>query len=326
MNSPIRVRHIRSQPPRVWGARNAIWPNFDIESSARCIPRYLSRLHLRGTLYDLKVMSDLVFNPPELLQPVVDIARRAGAEILDVYSSDRVAKTLKADESPLTLADLRAHRLIVEALGKLTPQMPVLSEEGSQVPYEERSSWSKYWLVDPLDGTKEFLSRNGEFTVNIALIEGHTPVLGVVHVPARDLTYWGATQQGSWRQVGRQPAQQIRVQPQSSSPVRIVGSKSHRGDSLDAFLARVGPHELIPVGSSLKLCMVAEGSADVYPRLGPTSEWDTAAAQAVVLGAGGVVAQLTGQPLDYNAKESLLNPFFVVYADRRRDWLQLLQS
>jgi len=262
----------------------------------------------------------------ELLGQVVSIARRAGAEILDVYSSDTIAKTLKADESPLTLADLRAHHLIVESLGHLTPKLPVLSEEDAQVPYAERSKWSQYWLVDPLDGTKEFLSRNGEFTVNIALIVGHAPVLGVVHVPVRDLTYWGSTQLGSWRQLGQQAPQQIRVAPRASSPVRIVGSKSHRGDSLDAFLARVGDHELVPVGSSLKLCMVAEGAADVYPRLGPTSEWDTAAAQAVVLGAGGVVMQLTGQPLDYNAKESVLNPFFVVYGDRERDWLALLSQ
>jgi 3'(2'), 5'-bisphosphate nucleotidase len=260
-----------------------------------------------------------------LLVQIVAIARRAGIEILDVYSSGDFGKTTKADESPLTLADLRAHRLIVDALGELKPRLPVLSEEDAQVSFEERSSWSRYWLVDPLDGTKEFLSRNGEFTVNIALIVGHAPVLGVVHVPARDLTYWGSAQLGSWRQQGQQPPQRIQAQSRALSPVRVVGSKSHRGDSLDGFLARVGEHELIPVGSSLKLCMVAEGSADVYPRLGPTSEWDTAAAQAVVLGAGGVVVQLTGEPLNCNAKESLLNPSFVVYADRQRDWLALLR-
>ncbi|MDY0065653.1 MAG: 3'(2'),5'-bisphosphate nucleotidase CysQ [Steroidobacteraceae bacterium] len=261
-----------------------------------------------------------------LLERVVGIARSAGAEILEVYASQDAGASTKADDSPLTLADLRAHRVIVEALQALTPQIPVLSEESAEMlPYAERSRWRRYWLVDPLDGTKEFLSRNGEFTVNIALIEGHAPALGVVHVPVRDATYSGLPGIGAWRRRGGGEAERIHVRQHASSPVRVVGSKSHRGDSLDGFLARLGPHELVPVGSSLKFCMVAEGEADVYPRLGPTSEWDTAAAQAVVCAAGGVVVTLDGQPLSYNAKPEILNPHFVVYADRGRDWLALLQ-
>ena len=262
--------------------------------------------------------------PQALVGRVVDIARRAGEEILDVYASGEAAVTSKADRSPLTLADLRSHRLIIEALRSLTPDTPVLSEESAQTSYSERLGWSCYWLVDPLDGTKEFVSRNGEFTVNIALIEGHAPALGVVHVPARDTTYWGLPGIGAWRQAAAAPVQQIQVQRRAASPVRVVGSKSHRGDSLDGFLARLGPHELVPVGSSLKFCMVAEGAADIYPRLGPTCEWDTGAAQAVVVAAGGAVVQLTGAPLDYNAKADLLNPSFLVYADPDRDWIALV--
>lgn len=260
-----------------------------------------------------------------LLDKVTTIARAAGGEILEVYGSGEITATLKSDESPLTVADLRAHRLIVDALAQLTPQIPILSEEAAATPFSERSRWARYWLVDPLDGTKEFLSRNGQFTVNIALIEAHAPVLGVVHVPVREVSYQGLPGIGAWRLRGGESAQTIRVSSHSASPLRVVGSRSHRGDSLDGFLARVGPHELLPVGSSLKFCMIAEGAADVYPRLGPTSEWDTAAAHAVVLGAGGTVTALDGAALQYNTRDGLLNPFFVVSGPRDRDWLALLR-
>jgi 3'(2'), 5'-bisphosphate nucleotidase len=261
-----------------------------------------------------------------MLERVIQIARAAGGEILEVYASGTTLAREKDDRSPLTEADLRSHRLIERALRELDPQMPVLSEESAAVPYEIRRTWSRYWLVDPLDGTKEFLSRNGEFTVNIARIEDHAPTLGVVHVPARDVTYWGLPGRGAWRSVGTAPPVEIRARASAASPVRVVGSRSHRGDSLDAFLARVGECELVPVGSSLKFCMIAEGGADLYPRLGPTSEWDTAAAQAVVEGAGGAVVKLDGETLRYNTKADLLNPHFFVYADRSRDWLALLRG
>jgi 3'(2'), 5'-bisphosphate nucleotidase len=261
----------------------------------------------------------------ELLACVADIARQAGREILEVYASGAVDATAKADESPLTAADLRAHRLIVQRLAELTPAIPVLSEEAAHTPFAERCRWPRYWLVDPLDGTREFLSRNGQFTVNIALIEGHAPVLGVVHVPVTDSSYLGWPGEGAWRQRAAATAEAIRVAAQAAAPLRVVGSRSHRGDSLDAFLARVGAHELLAIGSSLKFCLVAEGSADVYPRLGPTSEWDTAAAHAVVTAAGGTVSRLDGTPLQYNTRAELLNPYFVAYGPKDRDWLALLR-
>jgi 3'(2'), 5'-bisphosphate nucleotidase len=260
----------------------------------------------------------------QLLAAVTDIARRAGQEILEVYGAGEILATAKADDSPLTVADLRAHRLIEDALHALTPDIPVLSEEAADTPYSERSRWQRYWLVDPLDGTRAFIWRNGQFTVNIALIEGHAPVLGVVHVPVRDTSYQGIPGEGAWRAQAGEARVAIRVSAASASPVRVVGSRSHRGDSLDAFLARLGAHELVPVGSSLKFCMVAEAAADVYPRLGPTSEWDTAAAQAVVEGAGGAVRTLEGAVLRYNTRAELLNPFFLVSGPTDHDWLALL--
>lgn len=261
---------------------------------------------------------------PELRDAIVGIARRAGDAILEVYRSADFGETRKADDSPLTLADLRSHQIIVEALAALTPSVPILSEEAADVSFEDRSRWACHWLVDPLDGTKEFLARNGEFTVNIALVAHHAPVLGVVGVPARDTIYTGLEGAGATRISGHEPAVPIQVQVPAAACARVVGSRSHRGDSLDAFLARLGPHELVPTGSALKFCVVAEGGADVYPRLGPTSEWDTAAAQAVLCAAGGAVVTTDGAPLRYNTKPELLNPFFIAYGDRGRDWVGLL--
>jgi 3'(2'), 5'-bisphosphate nucleotidase len=187
-----------------------------------------------------------------LIVGVLDIARRAGAEILDVYRTRDRLQTAKADSSPLTLADLRSHRLIVRALGELTPDVPVLSEEGAAIAFAERATWRQHWLVDPLDGTKEFLSGNGEFTVNIALISAHEPQLGVVYIPVLDTMYWGGPGLGAWRSKGAAEPVAIRVRRHAVAPVRVVGSRSHRGDSLEGFLSRVGPHEFLPFGSSLK--------------------------------------------------------------------------
>jgi 3'(2'), 5'-bisphosphate nucleotidase len=263
---------------------------------------------------------------PELLARVADIARRAAREILEVYQSGEFAASVKANSSPLTAADLRAHRLILQSLNALTPGLPVLSEESAVSSFAERSRWGRYWLVDPLDGTREFLARNGQFTVNIALIDAHAPALGVVHVPVTDTAYQGLPGTGAWRQDAGGVCREIRVSSRSAAPVRVVGSRSHAGDSLAAFLERIGPYELIRVGSALKLCMVAEGAADVYPRLGPTSEWDTAAAHAVVAAAGGVVSGLDGAALAYNTRAELLNPFFVAYGPQDHDWLALLRK
>ena len=262
--------------------------------------------------------------PAKLLDAVVGIVRRAGDAILEVYSSNDVGATLKEDDSPLTRADLAAHGLIAAALRALTPAVPVLSEEAATIPFAERRRWPAYWLVDPLDGTREFLARNGEFTVNVALIVGHDAALGVVGVPARAKIYSGVAGVGACVLEGGGRPRRITTQRPAATPARVVGSRSHRGDSLDGFLARVGPHELIPTGSALKFCIVAEGGADVYPRLGPTSEWDTAAAQAVLVAAGGAVVTRAGEALRYNTKADILNPHFVAYGDPGRDWLAAL--
>jgi len=174
--------------------------------------------------------------------------------------------------------------------------------------------------VDPLHGTREFISRNGEFTVNVALIRDHRPVLGVVAAPVLNLVYYGVAGHGAFVAQAGGAAQPIHVRRPAASPLVIVGSRSHRGDSLDAVLARIGAHEMRPMGSSLKFCLVAEGTADLYPRLGPTSEWDTAAAQAVVEAAGGAVTTLDGQALRYNERDTLLNPNFLAFGDASRDW------
>lgn len=259
----------------------------------------------------------------ELLEPVVTLAVEAGEKILEVYATDFDVQS-KEDDSPLTRADLASNRHIVAGLAQLTPDIPILSEEGGMPGFDVRSGWQRYWLIDPLDGTREFVNRNGEFTVNIALIENHRPVLGVVRVPVQNRTYIGCEGHGAERRVDGDAAEPIAVATAAREPARVVGSRSHRGASLDAFLDNLGDHELVPMGSSLKLCVVAEGGADVYPRLGPTSEWDTAAAQAVVEQAGGAVLEVDGTPLSYNSKEDILNPWFVVVGAADRDWLALL--
>lgn len=257
----------------------------------------------------------------KLLPAVVTIARQAGERIMTVYQTDFDVST-KEDTSPLTAADMAAHETITAGLRELTPELPILSEEAADIAYAERQTWQRYWLVDPLDGTKEFVNRNGEFTVNIALIEGDLAVLGVVLVPARQTCYFAAVGQGAFRQVDAAEAEAITVaKPDPSRALRVVGSRSHADAKLTAYVESLGEHEFIPIGSALKLCLVADGSADLYPRLGLTSEWDTAAAHCVVEQAGGHVMTLEGEPLLYNRKESLLNPFFIVYADRSRDWL-----
>ena len=256
------------------------------------------------------------------LEPVRALATEASARILEIYATgfDVVAK---ADASPLTAADLAAHHTIMAGLHHLTPEVPVLSEESAVIPFAERSQWQRYWLIDPLDGTKEFVQRNGQFTVNIALIVDHEPVLGVVQVPVTGRCYFAARGYGAFREEPGQAPQPIQVKSLlPDQPVRVVGSRSHGGPGLQQFVAALGPHQLVTIGSSLKICQVAEGAADVYPRLGPTSEWDTAAAQAIVEIAGGrVMSAETGQPLRYNTRDSLLNPHFIVYGDAGRDWL-----
>ena len=245
-----------------------------------------------------------------MLEDVVAIARRAGTAITEVYGRTDVGETTKSDASPLTDADLAANAVIVEELGGLGLSYPILSEESRAIPHTEREGWHRYWIVDPLDGTREFLKRNGEFTVNIALVEGGVPVLGVVVAPALGVAYWGARGAGAYRA------------RDNAKAMRVVASRSHAGPLLPHFLERLPTHELVSIGSSLKLCLVADGSAHLYPRFGPTSEWDVGAADAIVREAGGSVCALDGIPLRYN-KADVLNPWFVVAGRPPFPWREI---
>lgn len=255
-------------------------------------------------------------NDQQLMHEVVNLARLAGEAILPFWRAD-VAVTAKADDSPVTAADLAAHRVIADGLQALAPHIPVLSEEDCEIPLCERRAWTRWWLVDPLDGTKEFIAGSEEFTVNIALIEDGEVVFGVVSMPTNGRCYFGGRQMGAWRaEVGAasEPIQ-VRPQPPADGRFTVVASKRHSSPQQEALLgglgSAVGELELANVGSSLKFCLLAEGTADCYPRLAPTSQWDTAAAQGVLEGAGGEVIGLDGQSFRYPARESLLNDFFL---------------
>ena len=256
-----------------------------------------------------------------LLDAACKIAREAGRAILDVYGRDDFGVTRKSDNSPLTEADQVAHRIISSALAELEPALPILSEESAPADPAVRRKWQRYWLVDPLDGTKEFLKRNGEFTVNIALVEQQRAVLGAVYAPVLDRMYSGYVGLGAWRSDAGGAPKAIAVRANAASPLRVVGSRSHPSPELAAYLAGLPPYEITDMGSSLKICLVAEGVADIYPRLGPTSEWDTAAAQAILESAGGRMIDPAGRPLRYNSKDVLLNPHFLAFGDQQRDWL-----
>lgn len=260
-----------------------------------------------------------------LRDEVRSIARSAGDAILEVYG-ESFSVELKEDRSPLTEADRKSHEIIKRGLTALDPAVPILSEESPAAEVAGRRNWHRFWLVDPLDGTKEFIKRNGEFTVNIALIDGHEAVLGVVFAPAIGVEYSAVAGQGAFRSGGDGVLQAIAVRREAPATLRVVGSRSHPNPELAAYLARLEPHELKPMGSSLKICLVADGTADIYPRLGPTSEWDTAAAQAILHAAGGSMIDLKGQPLRYNSREHLLNPHFLAFGDDRRDWRAFIQN
>lgn len=254
-----------------------------------------------------------------LLDPLRALAREAGAAILEIYSRDDHDVSHKSDNSPVTAADLAAHHCIVAGLQTMTPDVPVLSEE-ALVPWSERQTWTRYWLVDPLDGTREFIQRNGDFTVNIALIDQGKAVLGAVYVPVHDVLYYGGEGIGAWKESG---GERKRIATSGLSPeqrtLRVVASRNHRGDALESWLAAVEKQypdlTLVSVGSSLKICLVAEGAADVYPRLAPTSEWDIAAAHAVLDAAGGKLVDVHYQERVYNSSDNLLNPWFLALGD-----------
>jgi 3'(2'), 5'-bisphosphate nucleotidase len=251
------------------------------------------------------------------------LAKQAGDAVMDIYKKD-FAVYDKSDSSPLTEADLASHHILVDGLKAIAPAIPVLSEESTDAEKEQRLSWSEYWLIDPLDGTKEFIKKNGEFTINVALIKDGQPVWGVVYAPAMDILYWGELGQGAFKQEGDAPAKAIQCgdNPSVKTGWRVVGSRSHQSDDFKAFMEALPEADIVAMGSSLKLCLVAEGAADLYPRLGPTSEWDTAAAHAVVLAAGGQVLEVESlKPLIYNSRpDTLLNPYFIVCKEPSEFW------
>jgi 3'(2'), 5'-bisphosphate nucleotidase len=259
----------------------------------------------------------------EWLPTVIELADAAGTEILRVYDS-AFSVTFKSDRSPLTEADLGAQRIISAGLTQLTPQIGVLGEESPPEVFSQRRAWSSLWLVDPLDGTREFVKRNGEFTVNIALVEAGEPVLGVVYAPAQGMLYAAARGAGAFRRNADGNRTPIEVCRHAPATLRILGSRSHADATLDGMLERLGPHERVSIGSALKFGLLAEGRGDLYVRRGTTCEWDTAAGQAVVLEAGGCVVDFEGRPLRYNAHDHVKNPWFIAYADRSRDWATLL--
>lgn len=264
-------------------------------------------------------------NLDALLKPVMELAREAGRRIMEIYDTDFTV-TQKDDHTPVTEADMAAHDIIMEGLTKLAPEWPILSEEAEPIPFTARAAWKHYWLVDPLDGTREFIKHSGDFTVNIALIEQHRPVLGVVYVPVSGVCYFASVNNGAFKQEGRAQPTPIHVRSCSAGQCTVVSSRPGNDCGLEDFLTKIADYQLLRVGSSLKSCMVAEGKADIYPRLGPTSEWDTAAAQCIVEEAGGQLTDTALRALRYNTKSSLLNPHFLVFGDVKHDWARFLPS
>lgn len=258
-----------------------------------------------------------------LVSRIVSIAREAGDAIMEVYGREDHGTTQKADDSPLTLADRAAHDRIVARLREEGGGFPILSEESESVPFEERARWESYWLVDPLDGTKEFIKRNGEFTVNIALIRAGRPVLGVVHTPALEETYWAAEDEGATKRAADGGERRIAVSDYREAGLRVVASRSHAGELMPRFLEALGDPPCVSKGSSLKFCLVAEGTANLYPRFGPTMEWDIAAACSIVAEAGGTVTDLEGRALGFN-KPDMHNPYFVVCGKPAYPWKPVL--
>ena len=269
--------------------------------------------------------------PANFEERLITLARDASSAILDIYETDFYVET-KTDSSPLTLADTAAHKIIVKGLRELTPDIPIISEEAVLPEFSERSKWPMYWLVDPLDGTKEFVNRNGEFTVNIALIAENVPLVGVVCVPVQDRTYVGNTSTMDARVYGAAGERQVKSRRFSEKPtdIKVVASRSHVSNELRAYLKAIDEIfsgvEMISMGSSLKLCALADAEADIYPRLGPTSEWDIAAAHAVLVAAGGQIYVSDGSPLTYNMKEDILNPNFIAVGDSSFSWAESLPA
>lgn len=264
----------------------------------------------------------------DVVPQVIAIAMAAGQEIMEVYRGDFTVE-VKGDGSPLTQADRRADELIRQRLGELDSDIPILSEESGEHDFAQRREWRRFWLVDPLDGTKEFIKRSDHFSVNIALLEGDRAVLGVVHGPVEGVSYYGVAGAGAFKVARGGEPTPIRVKKFNRQKAIMVASRSHVSAAVEAYRARLADEAeevaVTNLGSSLKMCLVAEGLADIYPRLGPTSEWDTAAAHCVLEAAGGSITTLAGAPLRYN-KASLLNPWFLAGGDREFNWSALARG
>lgn len=259
-----------------------------------------------------------------LVAPVRVIAGEASQRILTVYQRADFGITEKADRSPLTEADMAAHEALVSGLAALAPEIPILSEEDAGIDFAERSRWRELWLVDPLDGTREFIKRNDEFCINIALVREHEAVFGLILVPVSGVCYYAWRGGGAYRQRPDTAPEAIHTRPLGAGPLRVAGSRVYTGRPLQTYLDYLGQHDYLGVGSALKSCLVAEGSVDLYPRFGPTSEWDTAAAQIIVEEAGGGLTDTLMQPLRYNARSTLINPDFFVFGDPAHDWSRYL--
>ena len=261
-----------------------------------------------------------------LTHEALAIARQAGVRIVEVYAARQCEVSYKSDRTPVTAADMAAHEIILHELQQLDPVLPILSEESDPIAFEERFEWPAYWLVDPLDGTREFLRRNGEFSVNIALVANNRAIAGVIVAPVLDVAYFATRGGGAFKQVGNNAPEPIHVR---TAPALITVARSRNPTTsrrLQHFLDAIGEHDEIPMGSALKSCLVAEGAADIYARLGPTGEWDTAAAQCIVEEAGGHIRDMNSRDLRYNMRESLINPSFLVYGDEEIDWVQHLPA
>ncbi|CAH1566675.1 3'(2'),5'-bisphosphate nucleotidase CysQ [Vibrio rotiferianus] len=263
-----------------------------------------------------------------LLPQVIEIARSAGQLILDIYENKQYEAYTKSDETPVTSADIAAHKLITKQLSELTPDIPVLSEEAADISLEQRAKWDRYWLVDPLDGTQEFIARSGDFATIIALIDNNKPTMGVVYAPVSGVTYYAYSGKGAWKIPDMSESVKIQTHKHESPGQNIAIAISRRQDinRITGRMSSAWNYDLIPLGSAaLKACLVAEGAVDCYLRLGPTGEWDTAATQCIVEEAGGRILSTQLEPLSYNERETLENPNFIVLGDADLPWDEILQ-
>lgn len=274
-------------------------------------------------------MSALSIDLSHHLPSVIDIARSAGQLILDIYENKQYESYIKSDATPVTSADLAAHKLITEKLSELTPDIPVLSEEAADISLEKRAQWDRYWLVDPLDGTQEFIARSGDFATIIALIENNRPVMGVVYAPVSGVSYYAYEGKGAWKipEMGESIRINTLIHEEQSNTLSIAISRRQNINNITNRMSSAWNYELIPLGSAaLKACLVAEGAVDCYLRLGPTGEWDTAATQCIVQEAGGRILSTKLEPLSYNERETLENPNFIVLGDENLAWNEILEN